>query len=948
MKGLVMMALAGVLGVAVMPAAAQQAVIYGTVADASKAVLPGVTVTVTNQGTGLKQSVPTSDRGDYRIVGLPLGVYSVVAELVGFTTMTRKDIALGLEAQVRVDFTLELASVREAVVVVGESPLVEIERSEVGGNVTAEQIKTLPVTGRQWINLATLMPGTGQDAIRAQFYNSVNIGAGINYYSNGFYVDNVTNNWQQQGEPRQDFPQDSIAEFRVHSFNAPPVYGFAQGGYLSAVTKSGTNEFHGDLFEFYRDKSLNARTIFQSEKPNYRRHQMGGALGGPVVQNRAQFFAAYEYTDESQYFTVNTRGIFPEYEGTYLAPQWNHMAVGRFDQTVSDQHRLFARYALQRNLLSNTGSGGIAAPSAGSNFSAPRDAVVVGETWVISNRAVNEFRFQRAMATYIGWPSVPGLKWTKAGSFPQERLDSLPDIVTRPSLRLGNASSFIGPERRFEIKDDLTYTIGSHELAVGVDLNWILWTPDNFGSNRSFSFSTDAPFDPNNRATYPFNFQQRLSPTHDRVPSTEHSAYVGDTWRPTSTLTLNGGLRYDVQTGVWNEDLLEQEQPEVRLVDRVLRPAGKLDPTLFPFYDGSTRGDWNNFGPRIGMTWDVSGTGRQVIRAAYGLYYNRYRANPQRAELSPLQRLVIIANPNYPDPYQGRDPYVLAATVRNITIQGNANRTPHTHQFSLGTTRQIGSNMAVSVDGTVANGYKQATTRDLNYFADAAARAARRRPNANFGQVQENRTEGLLRYRAVEMRVTRRMADQWQFTGSYTVGYARNTNEGFPADHFDPGADYGWADADRRHRLTLSGIVQTFYDVQFSSILKYQSNLAVNILAGRDLNGDTITNDRPPGITRNTGCRDLDLGAVNEYRQANRLAPATSFFCGGYLTLDLQASKTFEFGGQRSLELIFQVFNLTNRANYLPAVGNALSPLFGQSTAVASGRQGELAIRLNF
>jgi hypothetical protein len=947
MKRLIILALAGELAVAVAPALAQQAVIFGAVLDASKAVLPGVTVTVANQNTGLAQVSVTNERGEYRVASLPLGIYSVTAELPGFASVTKKDLAVGLEARVRVDITLELATVREAVTVVGEQ-LVETQRSEVGGNVTAEQIKTLPVTGRQWINLATLMPGTGQDAIRSQFYNSVNIGAGINFYSNGFYVDNVTNNWQQQGEPRQDFPQDAIAEFRVHSFNAPPVYGFAQGGYLSAVTKSGTNEFHGDVFEFYRDKSLNAKTIFQTEKPKYRRHQVGGALGGPIVRNRAQFFVADEYTDESQYFTVTTRGIFPEYEGTYKAPYWNHMFVARFDQTINPQHRLFARYALQRNLLSNTGSGGIAAPSAGSNFSAPRDAIVVGETWVLSNNTVNEFRFQRAKATYIGWPSVPGLKWTKAGSFPQERLDSLPDIITRPSLRLGNASSFIGPERRFEIKDDLTRLIGSHELAVGVDLNWILWTPDNFGSNRNFSFSTDAPFDPNNRATYPFNFQQRLSPTYDRVPNTEHSAYFGDTWRATSTLTINGGVRYDVQTGVWNENLLEQDQPEVRLVDRVLRPAGMLDPSLFPFYDGSTRGDWNNFGPRIGMTWDITGTGRHTIRAAYGLYYNRYRANPQRAELSPLQRLVIIANPNYPDPCQGRDPFELAATVRNITIQGNKNRTPHTHQFSLGTTRQIGSDMAVSVDGTFANGYKQATTIDRNYFADPAARAVRIRPNPNFGQVQENQTGGVLRYRAVEMRVNRRMADRWQFVGSYTVAYAKNTNEGFPADHFNQGAEYGWADADRRHRLTLSGIVQLFYGIQASSILRYQSSLAVNVTAGRDLNGDSITNDRPPGVTRNTGCRDLDLGAVNAYRQANRLAPVDTFFCGGYLTLDLQASKNIALGGQRSLEVIFQVFNVTNRSNYLPAVGNALSTLFGQSTQVASPRQGELAIRFNF
>ena len=159
----------------------------------------------------------------------------MAAELAGFRTVTKTELDVGIGTQVQVDIELEVSTIQESVVVVGESPLVDTRRSEVGGNISEEQIKTLPVQGRQWIDLATLLPGTGQDAIRASFYNSVNIGAGINFYSNGFYVDGVNNNWQQQGEPRQDFPQEAIAEFRVHAFNARATYGFAQGGVLSTV-----------------------------------------------------------------------------------------------------------------------------------------------------------------------------------------------------------------------------------------------------------------------------------------------------------------------------------------------------------------------------------------------------------------------------------------------------------------------------------------------------------------------------------------------------------------------------------------------------------------------------------------------------------------------------------------------------------------------------------------
>lgn len=949
MKRVVLFAAGALLWVMTGDARAQQGVIFGTVTDASKGILPGATVTVTNQKTGLTQTVVTNEQGDFRVRSLPLGTYSVLAELAGFNPITNKDIPVGLDAQVQVNLVMQVGTLLESVVVAGESPLVDVKRSEVGSNVTAEQIKILPVQGRQWIDLATLLPGTGQDAIRAQFYNSVNIGAGINFYSNGFYVDGVNNNWQQQGEPRQDFPQDAIAEFRVHAFNARSAYGFAQGGVLSTVTKSGTNEFHGQVFEYYRHEALNARTRFQEKKPDYHRHQVGGSLGGPVVQNKAQFFVSDEYTDEAQFFTVTTNGLHSGEEGTFERPYWNHMFIGRYDQTVSENHRAFARYAFQNNERQFIGSGGIVARGGGFTFSAPRHSIVGGETWVMSDKTVNDFRVQWAHATFIGWPSIPGLRWTESGSFPQQRVDSLLDIIRRPTLTTGNASSFIGPEGRLQIKNDLSHVVGSHELAFGADLNWVRWEPDNMGINRNFQFSTDAPFDPSNRATYPFNFSQRLSPTFDDIPSTEHSLYVDDSWRLIPDLTLSIGLRYDIQTGVWNEGLFEQELPEIRLVDRVIRPAGRPDPALFPFYDNSRRGDKNNLGPRLGFNWNIGGDGRQTLHGAYGIYYNRYRANGSpRAELNPLELQVIIPNPSYPDPYQGRDPFTVAAQNRNFTIQGNENRNPYTHQYSLGYTRQLGSSVALSIDGTIANGISQATQRDRNYFATPQDRAARVRPNPSFGQITEGLSGGVLRYRALEVRLERRFTGRWQVLGSYTLAYAKNSAEGFPADHFDPGADYGWAEADRRHRMVVSSIVQLVAGIQASAIARYQSSLPFNVTAGRDLNGDTITNDRPPGITRNTGCRDLDLSLVNSYREATGRSPVSEVQCGSYFTFDFQVSKRFNLGAQRSLEAILQVFNVGNRSNFVPPIGNALSPSFGQSAEVASPRQAELAVRFNF
>src|SRR5262249_37439128 len=156
-----------------------------------------------------------------------------------------------------------------------------------------------------------------------------------------------------------------------------------------------------------------------------------------------------------------------------------------------------------------------------------------------------------------------------------------------------------------------------------------------------------------------------------------------------------------------------------------------------------------------------------------------------------------------------------------------------------------------------------------------------------------------------EMRADKRMSHRWQLLGSYTLAFVKNTAEGLPADQFNPDAEYGWADPDRRHRLTVSGIIQLLGDVQARGIVRYQGSLPVNITAGRDLFGNGLTNARPPGITRNTGCRDLDLNAVNAYRITNSRAAVTGFTCADYLSIDLQASKRFQFGPQRSVEAIF-------------------------------------------
>ena len=930
------------LGMAV-TVAAQEAGVYGTVTDATGDALPGVTITVMNAETGFQRTVTSGADGQYQAPSLPVGTYSVMASLQGFQTLTNEGLRLQVAQQVTLNISLELAGVEEAVTVTAAAPLIESRQADFSTIITEEQVDALPMQGRKWLDLATLSPATSQDAIRGVYYNNVNIGAGVTFYSNGFYVDGVSNNWQQQGEPRQDFPQEGIAEFKVQAFNASADFGFAQGGYLNVVTKSGTNNLSGSVFEFFRTKALNSQTVFQDEKPDFSRHQFGGSLGGPVVEDKAHFYISAEYTDESTFFTVNTGGVFPAEEGTFEKPDWNFMGFGKLDYAINDDHRLFVRYAHHNNELTHRGSGGIRAASSGFSFGAPRHSLVLGETWFLSPNTFNDFRVQVAHATYIGWP--PGkAKWSDSGEFPPERVDVGP-LINRPSLRTGSQSAFLGPELHIQVKNDISHYVGSHELKLGVDLTWIDWEPDNVGVAEEWWFSTDAPFDPNDPATHPDRFRQRLLPRYDDFENTEHSVYISDTWTVGDRLTLNLGLRYDLQTGVWNENLLEETVPEILVRDRVVRSAGRLDPSLFPFYDNSTRGDRDNFGPRLGFVWDPTGDGRQSVRAAWGVFYNRYRANGSpRAERNPEDLLVVIQNPSYPDPYEGQDPFEVARSQRNYSIQGNENRTPYTRQYSLGYSLQIGDDLSVSLDGIAADGFNQHTRIDFNYPATAGAD----RPHAGIGRVTDGITDGELKYRAFSARVTKRLANRWQMLGSYTLADVQADSEAFPADHYNRASDYGHVPADRRHRFTVSGIAMLPGGVNLSGIIRYQSSLPFNVTAGRDLNGDGIGGDRPPGINLRDGCRDLDLGAASAYRTANGLSPVSSVECPAYATVDVLASKEFRFGDNAYVETIFQVFNLLNRANYFPPNGNLRSGTFGESTQVADARQIELALRIRF
>jgi hypothetical protein len=434
------------------------------------------------------------------------------------------------------------------------------------------------------------------------------------------------------------------------------------------------------------------------------------------------------------------------------------------------------------------------------------------------------------------------------------------------------------------------------------------------------------------------------------------AAYIQDDWRVRDGLTLNLGLRYDVQRGSFNEDISD-------LLGKIQDKLGRngafpLDPSVIP-QPTSGRGDRNNFGPRIGFAWDPANNGVTNIHAAYGMFYDNMRTLQNFGELTwPQAQTIIIRDPDFNDPLAGkpRDAYVSTAPP-NISVMSNATVNPYAHQFNVGVNRMVTNEIAATVDLSFVNRYSDRDTVDVN-LPDETTRV---RPYPQFGRVSFWQSTADNTYKAILFKVEKRMSHHYQFLTSYTLSWAKDDNiiNGL-ADVYGYTRLERYGSADRRHRLVVSGILALPGESQVSAIADFRSSLPFSPSSGLDLNNDGYTGDLPAGVLPGSGCRDLNLDAINGFRRGRGLTEVSEVSCPGFANVDLRFSKFFTFARTHRVEFIAQLFNIFDRANFsTPSTsitsGNDASgrPLFGQSTSLlaninAPSRQAEFAIRYQF
>lgn len=1017
--------------------------IGGSVSNPNKEVVPGAAVTSRNAETNKEDSATTDGQGRFRITNLQPGIYAVTINASGFGPYSQDRVVVEVGRVTEIDAALSIGPVQGTVEVTSEAPVINTSQQDFSTNINQTSINDLPSNGRRWSNYALLAPGAVPDGP----FGLISF-RGISGLLNNNTVDGGDNNQaffsEERGRTRINYSisQSSIREFQINTSNYSAEYGRAAGGVVNAVTKSGTNEFHGDAFFYLRDERFNARnpSTFQTIilpggarqiiplHPEDNRKQFGGTIGGPIVRDRLFFFFSYDQQkrnfpgvagpSDTAFFSrvdnamLRARGLTDQQinAGAVYLQSLTGEVLRRGDQTlflpkidwrINDSNTLTGTYnRLRWNSPAGVQTGAIVTRGRASfgDDLVDIDWLTLRLSSTLSPTLLNEARFQygRDFERQIAPPPAPGEPTTAPGG-------ASPSVGITGGFTSGKPTFLdrraFPDEKRWQYADTMTITRGDHTVKFGADINYVTDVNDNlFTEAGSYFYTTINDFivDQTNLTTngalrtaltrcvtstrlagqcYSGTYNQGFGPARFEFSTTDYNFFFQDDWRVSPRLTLNLGLRYEYQ---------KMPEPQIPNAAFDADPQFTAKTSVFP-------ADKNNFGPRFGFAYDLTGDGKTSLRGGYGIYYGRIQNSVISNAITntgvPTGQIQIsTTSAIYPNVFAspgaasgGTSP------IPNIVAFASNLANPQIHQMDLVFERQIATNTIFSASALVSLGRRLPTFVDVNLAFPTATttfnilggpfggqtitvpRFTTRLNNA-FNVISEVRGTNKSEYEALVLQLNRRLTKGIQFATSYTLSRATDTGQAtgtftennVPFNPYDYSFEKGYANFDLRHRYVASGVWQPkffgednnvgrilFNGFSFAPIMYIQSGFPYSI----GVDGSVANAVR--GGNGFTGSRGGNRLHPLVRRNSERLPRIVN--------VDMRVSRRFRFTETVNLEFLAEAFNMFNRTQVISIDTNAYTisgnnlafrPAFEtvsstQSTTLRE-RQFQFAVRFQF
>ena len=917
------------------PALAQNTITLEGAVRGDGAPVVGAQITVTNVATRETARALTRATGDFRVLGLYAGQYTVNVRAIGYRQRT-DTVQLVIGQRARLEFILEKGAAElEAQTVTAERvKQVEVQRLSVSAPVMKEEIENLPFNSRGIMNLAGIAPGiktyspqsgrtlpSGGAAPDLRFFNVYMDGVEMKSLFNGNIV-----GLGQTGSP---LPQEAIEQFRVYLNPYDAEFTRAGSYVISAESRRGTNEWKGSAFGFLQNKSMLAKNAFQTTVPNFGRDQLGFNIAGPIKKDKLFLATSYELTNTDFYLDVNpttaaANSAWPSARGTFLAPNKNHTLFSRL--TYVQSPRITYDFMGSTRFLRGEGNfGGRASQDAGISQKYEIYTAQLRQRYLSKGgNLVNEASLQFVSWNHNEAPLKPGPQFNYPGV--QFGTSGFPLILSENHFRFVNRATY-----------NLDGFGGSHVIKAGMEVSSVLAEqnqPNN--TNGTFTFGSDDPNALPVSASIAVGFTDPNGTSDAIASATVYTTgfYINDEWRIKPNFTLSIGLRHDAEFNTMNNKY---------------QVPWAADPTLLAIPElrnylntGNRKNQLGNFSPRISFSWDPFKDNRTFVRGGFGIIYDRVTSFMGFQERrNSTWRTYTFANPGTKDPAVLRQRVIAGASAAVAPIlMDNEMKTPYSRQMSLGLGHQLTPEFGFNVDYVRQNMMNLYVQRNPNYV-DRTVTPARRKLTPLYGDILIWDDIGRSNYSSVLLQATYQRGKARVNLG-YTLGWYQGDFDTAALPNFA----YPWlfnrqrTSGDERHRVALSHILPLPFGFTFSGVTTIASPRPFVTTDGRDINLNNILGDDFPG------------GTVSS--TGNRTTMPANEWKNWYRTVDVRLARPIVNWNGKKVSVSAEAFNLFNWKNNLTYGGTqftstgAAQTTFGVPLSAFAARMGQVGMRVEW